>query len=684
MPPGSHELADLGDGRTLADSTDGISSPGTTLASDRAADGLENEYPTCKHFGMGYIWESWKWEISAYFLIFTMPLIIVATLYPHAGQPIPEWPFRITINALLSVYSLALKAAIGFLVASCIGQLQWTWFADERPMYDAVLFHQAVQGTWGSIRWLLKHRTRQRLVALGCTIFVLSVAIDPFIQQLVRPGNCQFTAAGPARLPRSNAFTRHDFDFDWSLRDAVKHGLNAGYHYIDADCTTGNCTFIEPYSTLGYCSHCKDVSEKLNFESACYSELHEKISGYHPTTWQDCPVNSSFAITTSLLQPFHLQDPSSGSPHLKTELDVVYACPIQSGDFLAFGTGSMRPPDSYILQKGVPTKMPIDIVFGKSVLSDQHADLITGEKIAGCGGLKNLDNWRCGHYGAATCSFSPCVRTYNATVNNGRLTERLISDTGSLPWGSSLCPENFYMSALLDTDCLSPEERTLARERQIQIDSVERWLPLNNLTLDMLERLPIVGDRKTLGFTKQLLDHQCLYLMSNFLFPLSILFFGELSAGSMQSLTCNTTLWGFRGHPLLESLWNNGDVSMAHIDAVISNVSESITQVLRSHGTPNWSAAALGRFHYNDTCVEVQWYWVTLPAMLALLTLVLLFSVIVTSNAQQKPVWKDSPLVWIIRGVNGYKTGGHNLDIAGEATISDLERTSKQTIISVT
>ncbi|KAF7517335.1 hypothetical protein G7054_g13841 [Neopestalotiopsis clavispora] len=94
---------------------------------------------------------------------------------------------------------------------------------------------------------------------------------------------------------------------------------------------------------------------------------------------------------------------------------------------------------------------------------------------------------------------------------------------------------------------------------------------------------------------------------------------------------------------------------------MMSNVSESLTHLLRKNGHANYSAAVLGHAQHYATCIEVRWGWIALPAVLTLLTLVLLICVIVTANAEQEPVWKDSPLVWIIRGVKEFKSGGNHM-----------------------
>lgn len=37
---------------------------------------------------------------------------IVVTIYPYEGRPLPQWPYRLSNNSLISVYVVVLKAAM--------------------------------------------------------------------------------------------------------------------------------------------------------------------------------------------------------------------------------------------------------------------------------------------------------------------------------------------------------------------------------------------------------------------------------------------------------------------------------------------------------------------------------------------------------------------------------------------
>ena len=61
-------------------------------------------------------------EIGACLLFMIAFVAIIATLYPHQGKPLPEWPFQISINALVSIYVVVLKTTIIFVTAEGLGR----------------------------------------------------------------------------------------------------------------------------------------------------------------------------------------------------------------------------------------------------------------------------------------------------------------------------------------------------------------------------------------------------------------------------------------------------------------------------------------------------------------------------------------------------------------------------------
>ena len=49
------------------------------------------------------VFRYWRLEICASLFVILPFIAIIATLYPHEHKPLPEWPYRISVNALLSI-----------------------------------------------------------------------------------------------------------------------------------------------------------------------------------------------------------------------------------------------------------------------------------------------------------------------------------------------------------------------------------------------------------------------------------------------------------------------------------------------------------------------------------------------------------------------------------------------------
>ena len=65
---------------------------------------------------------NWWLEIGACFTFILALLAIVITLRPHQGKPLPQWPYNISINSLISIYVVVLKATVLLVTAEGIGE----------------------------------------------------------------------------------------------------------------------------------------------------------------------------------------------------------------------------------------------------------------------------------------------------------------------------------------------------------------------------------------------------------------------------------------------------------------------------------------------------------------------------------------------------------------------------------
>lgn len=101
-------------------------------------------------------WETWElelWALVGSLLSFT---VMVAVLAIFDGRPIFDWK-NVTLNAIISVLSVTMKAGLTFAIAESIGQWKWMLFSrGERPLMDFERIDMASRGPWGSLRVLLR------------------------------------------------------------------------------------------------------------------------------------------------------------------------------------------------------------------------------------------------------------------------------------------------------------------------------------------------------------------------------------------------------------------------------------------------------------------------------------------------------------------------------------------------
>ena len=66
--------------------------------------------------------KSWWLEIGACCIFILALIAIVVTLRPHQNKPLPQWPYSISVNSLISIYAVILKATILLVTAESLGK----------------------------------------------------------------------------------------------------------------------------------------------------------------------------------------------------------------------------------------------------------------------------------------------------------------------------------------------------------------------------------------------------------------------------------------------------------------------------------------------------------------------------------------------------------------------------------
>jgi hypothetical protein len=159
----------------------------------------ESDDSTPPRLNSGQTKFSWTWQIASAVISVAGLLAIVAVLLSIQHNPrLASWTLsssskvsrvissNISPNTLIAIFAAISKAALLVAVADCIGQLKWIRFEEKSHLLKELeVYDEATRGPWGSLKLLFTMRHTALLAALGAFITIVSIAIDPFAQQII-------------------------------------------------------------------------------------------------------------------------------------------------------------------------------------------------------------------------------------------------------------------------------------------------------------------------------------------------------------------------------------------------------------------------------------------------------------------------------------------------------------------
>jgi hypothetical protein len=569
---------------------------------------------------------TWWLEILCCILFLAAFFAIVATVYPYSGKKPPNWKYGLTLNTFIAIETVILKAAMVFVVAEGLGQLKWSWFDRERTLHDLTTYDNASRGPWGALLLLFKLRGRQLVSCVGAFVILAALIIDPFAQQLVSAQDCDVIVLNTnATISRSNYFNESSqTGADGStasvpLQNAINAGIYAPGGAVAFGCVTGNCTFGQPYSTVGYCGSCLDLTTNLTVENITYPYY----SYPNGTSLYETAVNISLH-----------SDPAAGYD-------------IASTSILAGGPNQTVFALNSYLETDVGSETDIVASFLDSDFTRCGGNFGTIEDAR-----RNL-TWGCGNLGlslptdgknpnaavgAARCSLSPCIRTYTASVVNGTLNEQLINVSGDDNFGTS--------ATTFDVKCLSREESNALTNIGYDLRG-KSWVPNNTTT------------PYTNGFnfnnTNISISYDCIYGFAPVAIQNLDLFLNSWLSGQLVY----TGAVSRTGPAVLQAIYNSENLTFESLNETWRNMSDSITKYMREHGAGDsgagfsYSTPALGELHTEQSCIKVQWLFIIYPAVLVVLALIFFIAMVFeTSHGRMDLDWKSSPLALIFHGLD--------------------------------
>ncbi|KAK8096014.1 hypothetical protein PG999_014036 [Apiospora kogelbergensis] len=483
---------------------------------------------------------------------------MVGVLYPNRDMPLPNLPFHVSINTVVSILSTILKACAAFILAEGISDSKWKWFRNDKPLHDLVVFDNASRGPWGCLKLLIALRRMHPVASLGAALAILVLVLDPFTQQLLHYCDCkQASTEANATLPRSTMYSEvGSYTVAFSLPPAapvlsfIDQGL---YNPTDVKtpfvCATGNCTFDQLFSTLGFCATCEDMSSKLTFTNVTVTIQTDQ------TFWVNTTLPSG--VYAAAQPSFHMFD-SWFVMNLTDEWIEV----IQASQAFPGAGANWRKDHHYVM------KMRPHSQYG-------YPD-ITGCTDWGCVGF--------GGAGAARCKIDPCVKTYRADIENGHLQEELVRSQKMFR-GHSQDGNITFLAA--DLTCARLEAVSRLQGAGFRVGKDDVVIPWNvrvNAS-DGKASIPThVGDPDPnieipgplLNETDLPLDiipADCIYSM------------GSDAVYSIQeylAIYLNGNIGHSNGPPQIRAIFNDSYASFSSINRTFNSIAEGITQRIRS------------------------------------------------------------------------------------------------------
>lgn len=592
----------------------------------------------------------WIWEVLSLCLAIGMLVAIVLVLNHFHGQIVPQWRFSITINTLVALLATIARAAILTAVAEILGQVKWSWFSRPRPLNNLQHFDNASRGLLGSLA-LPFIASKNLFAVVGSFVVVLSLAIGPFAQQAIKSVDClQNVSEMNASVPIAHFFGQGDLltpgeDIRLDMKGAMINGLvnpTGNDSKITATCQTGNCTFQShsnvSYSSIGLCSACIDTTPLVQIISTDdeFAELFDLLN-YTLPHGSGATVRP-FAPGQPVLQATCDSNMSWAASAFTDFYKGVVANSILNTSFLTF------------------TQAPCTNVSG--VVACPHNVTAVGFDNQGDTSRRfELD------YVATSCTLYPCLKNYQATVQQGVLNERVVSTVPALfkPGFAHHLDTAPNITVLRDPCVISDVEYSAA-----DLINVARTAgrTFTNVSVDGV------------NYTA---PEECLYKL-DWQYAECMLYFMDSTIFSGHCAAIDPAIEVSCEGWWLSPLYNSLNATFETISDTMDQFAEVVTNKMRTSGSTNYDMfqkdEALGVVTRMTICTAFDWQWLLLPiSLVAMAAVLLILTMLQNLREYRQPVWKSSVLPLIFYGIN---IRSMSSDMEEPRPVADLDQLDEQ------
>ena len=133
---------------------------------------------------------------------------------------------------------------------------------------------------------------------------------------------------------------------------------------------------------------------------------------------------------------------------------------------------------------------------------------------------------------------------------------------------------------------------------------------------------------------------------------------------------------------VLKMMYLNGTATLQTVDQYVSGLTSAITATMRPRGEGGVALWALGNVLESRTCIGVKWAWISLPALLILLSFGFLAATTFCSLRAEMwtGAWRSSAVAPFLAGMN---SDGAGSIVGSTGRKSGLESVAKKVHIRV-
>ncbi|KAI5357321.1 hypothetical protein Slin14017_G123300 [Septoria linicola] len=133
-------------------------------------------------------------------------LAATAGVLGHADEQIVLSWHGLTLNTIISILGTASKLCAMFVLGAAIAQSKWAIFSrSPRSLLEFEAVEQAGRGAFGAAKLLV---TTRKVATVGAIAILLSLAFDPFAQQIVQfDQDMEWANSSAAALPCAQRFS---------------------------------------------------------------------------------------------------------------------------------------------------------------------------------------------------------------------------------------------------------------------------------------------------------------------------------------------------------------------------------------------------------------------------------------------------------------------------------------------